>query len=104
MGGKNGVAVKWATPYAINSARAHSIPEDGNKELGTGYLFITNKRLFFKGADRSAAVEYSPKASLFVYSDGIRIERNVGNTLLRFKSRSDETAEIAGELLAALMR
>ena len=98
------VAGSWAAPYAINSAKAHVLPGEGNKDLGEGYLFITNKRLFFKGENRSAAVEYSPKASLFLYSDGIRIERSVGNTLLRFKSRSDETAEIAGELLAALMR
>ena len=33
----------------------------------------------------------------------IRPERSVGSTLSRFKSRPDETAEIAGELLAALM-
>src|SRR5690349_7056969 len=104
MGANAGVPVKWATAYVINSAKSPSLPEDGNKELGTGYLFITNKRLFFKGENRSAAVEYSPKANLFLYGDGIRIERNVGNTLLRFKSRSDETAEIAGELLGALMR
>ena len=37
-------------------------------------------------------------------TDGIRIERTVGNTILRFKSKSDGTAEIAGELLSALMR
>jgi len=104
MGGQNGVPVKWATPYAINSAKAQGLPEDGNKELGEGYLFITNKRLFFKGEKRDAAVEYSPKASLFLYRDGIRLERNVGNTLLRFKSKSDETAEIVGELLSAHMR
>ena len=104
MGANAGVPVKWGADYVINAAKGHSLPEDGNKELGAGYLFITNKRLFFKGENRSAAVEYSPKASLFLYGDGIRIERSVGNTLLRFKSRSDETAEIAGELLAALMR
>ena len=104
MGGHGGVPVKWATPYTINSAKAQGFPEDGNKELGEGYLFITNKRLFFKGENRSAAVEYSPKASLFLYRDGIRLERNVGNTLLRFKSKSDETAEIVGELLSAHMR
>ena len=104
MGGQAGVPVKWSTSYLINSAKAHSIPEEGNKEMGEGYLFITNKRLFFKGEKRDAAVEYSPKASLFLYRDGIRLERNVGNTLLRFKSKSDETAEIVGELLSALMR
>jgi hypothetical protein len=104
MGGQAGVPVKWSTPYAINSAKAHSIPEQGNKELGEGYLFITNKRLFFKGESRAAAVEYSPKANFFLYRDGIRLERSVGNTLLKYKSRSDETAEIVGELLSALMR
>jgi hypothetical protein len=104
MGGHGGVPVKWAMPYTINSAKAQGFPDDGNKELGEGYLFITNKRLFFKGENRSAAVEYSPKASLFLYRDGIRLERNVGNTLLRFKSKSDETAEIVGELLSAHMR
>jgi hypothetical protein len=102
--GQPGVRVKWATPYAINSAKGHSLPAEGNKELGEGYLFITGKRLFFKGENRSAAVEYSPQASFFLYRDGIRLERSVGNTLLRYKSRSDETAEIVGELLSALMR
>ena len=99
-----GIPVKWAAPYAINSARSQALPQDGNKELGEGYLFITNKRLFFKGENRSAAVEYSPKANFFLYRDGMRLERNIGHTLLRFKSRSDETAEIAGELLSVLMR
>jgi hypothetical protein len=103
-GGDKGVQAKWAAPYAVHSAKTHALPEDGNKELGDGYLFITNKRLFFKGENRSAAVEYSPQANFFVYRDGMRLERNIGHTLLRFKSRSDETAEIVGELLAALMR
>jgi len=103
-GGQAGVPVKWGTPYAINSSRGHAFPAEGSKELGEGYLFITNKRLFFKGENRSAAVEYSPAANFFLYRDGIRLERTVGNTLLKFKSRSDETAEIVGELLSALMR
>jgi len=103
-GGDKGVQAKWSAPYAVNSAKGHALPADGNKELGDGYLFITNKRLFFKGENRSAAVEYSPQANFFLYRDGMRLERNIGNTLLKFKSRSDETAEIAGELLAALMR
>jgi hypothetical protein len=102
--GQPGVRVKWSTPYVINSAKGHAFPAEGSKELGGGYLFITNKRLFFKGEDRSAAVEYSPSANFFLYRDGIRLERTVGHTLLRFKSRSDETAEIVGELLSALMR
>ena len=103
-GGHEGVRVKWGAPYAINSARGHALPEEGSKEVGEGSLIITNKRLFLKGATRSAAVEYSPSANFFLYAEGIRLERTVGNSLLRFKSRSGDTAEIVGELLAALMR
>ena len=102
--GQPGQRVKWATPYGINSARGHSLPaKEGGKDLGEGYLIITNKRLFLR-ANKVAAVEYSPQANLFLYSDGLRIERTVGNTILRFKSKSDGTAEIVGELLAAVMR
>ena len=103
-GGRNGVQVKWGEPYVINSARGDSLPADGAKEVGEGYLLLTNKRLYLRGATRSAAVEYSPQANFHLYSDGVRIERTVGNTLLKFKSGSGETAEIIGELLAALMK
>jgi hypothetical protein len=32
------------------------------------------------------------------------MERTVGNTILKFKAGTDDTAEIVGELLSALMR
>jgi hypothetical protein len=103
--GMPGVAVKWATPYAANSARAHTLPTEGAKELGDGYLIFTNKRLVLRPSQgKIAAVAYAPEANFFLYGDGVRIERTVGNTILRFKSKSDGTAEIVGELLAALMR
>ncbi|HET6264596.1 MAG TPA: hypothetical protein VFD95_07055 [Usitatibacter sp.] len=101
--GKPGQQVKWATPYVINSARGHVLPVDGIKELGEGSLLLTNKRLFLR-ANKTAAVEYSPQTNIFLYGDGLRLERTVGNTILRFKSKSDGTAEIIGELLAAVMR
>jgi hypothetical protein len=103
--GQPGVQVKWATPYAINSARGHSLPTDGAKDQGEGFLIFTNKRLILRNAaGKTAAVAFNPQANLFLYGDGLRIERTVGNTILRFKSKSDGTAEIVGELLAALMR
>ena len=99
-----GQRVKWESAYVINSARGHSLPPAaGGKDLGEGHLVLTDKRLFLR-AGKAAAVEYSPQANLFLYSDGLRIERTVGNTILRFKSKSDGTAEIVGELLSTLMR
>jgi hypothetical protein len=102
--GKLGQQVKWATPYVVNSARAHVLPSgEGTKELGEGTLILTNRRLFLR-ANKTAAVEYSPQTNIYLYGDGLRLERTVGNTILRFKSKSDGTAEILGELLAAVMR
>jgi len=103
-GGHPGVAVKWSSPWTINASKTHLLPEEGAKPVGEGYLILTSKRLFFKGAGRSAAVAYSPQANLFVYSNGLRLERDIGHTLLKFRTTSDDTAEIVGELLAALMR
>jgi hypothetical protein len=103
-GGPGGTHAKWDTPYVINSAKKDSLPVDGAKEVGEGYLLITSKRLYLKGSTKSAAVDYTPQANFFLYADGVRIERQIGNTLLKFKSGSSETAEIIGELLAALMR
>jgi hypothetical protein len=102
--GQDGVAVKWATPYKVLSARGHSLPMANAKAVGEGALILTSKRLFYKGAARSAAVPYSSQAAIFLYGDGLRLERTVGHTLLKFKSTSSDTAEIVGELLAALMR
>ena len=102
--GYAGVLAKWETPYVINSARGHSLPpKTSSKDLGDGTLVLTNKRLYLR-ASKDAAVEYSPQANFFLYNDGLRIERTVGNTILRFKTTSDSTSEILGELLSALMR
>ncbi len=104
-GGAQGVPVKWATAYAVNSAREQALPTDGAKEMGEGYLVFTSKRLILRNAaGKASAFAFNPQANLFLYSDGLRIERTVGNTILRFKSKSEGTAEIVGELLAALMR
>jgi hypothetical protein len=102
--GREGTRVKWGTPYVINSARGSNLPADGAKEVGEGYLLITSQRLYLRGDNKSAAVQYTPSANLFLYGDGVRIERQVGHTLLKFKSGSGDTAEIIGELLAALMK
>jgi hypothetical protein len=102
--GQDGIAAKWDAPYRVLSSRGHALPMGSAKPVGEGYLILTSKRLFFKGASRSAAVAHSPQAAVFLYADGIRLERTVGHTLLKFKSSSADTAEIVGELLAALMR
>ena len=103
-GGHDGVRVPWSSPWTVNAVKGHVLPDEGAKRVGEGYLILTNRRLFFKGAGRTAAVRFSPQAPLHLYAGGLRIERDIGHTLLKFRSRSEDTAEIVGELLAALMR
>jgi len=102
--GKEGVPARWNSTYATNSAKGHSMPSEDAKPLGEGVLILTNQRLIFKGARSSAAVKYSPQANFFLYAEGLRLQRDVGNTLLRFRTNSYDTVEIVGELLSTLMR
>jgi hypothetical protein len=100
----DGIRVQWNTAYEEGSARSHVLPEDGSRAIGEGTLIFTDKRLVVKTGNKTAAVKFARDAQIFLYGDGIRLPRTVGNTLLRFRSRSDDTGEIVGELLAVLMR
>jgi hypothetical protein len=100
----DGVRIVWNVPYAEGAAAAHSLPEDGAKPIGESSLILTSRRLVLKTGSRVAAVKFANDAQIWLYSDGIRLPRTVGNTLLKFRSRSEDTAEIVGSLLTALMR
>jgi hypothetical protein len=101
----DGLRVEYGQPYEPDSARAHVLPEAGAKPQGDASLIITSRRLVLKTeSGKVASIRLGPQALIHLYGDGIRLERTVGNSLLRFKSRSEETAEIVGELLAAVTR
>jgi hypothetical protein len=101
----DGVQVQWSTPYAEGAARGHVLPEDGARAIGEAALIITNRRLVLKtGTNKTAAVKFARDAQIWLYTDGIRLPRTAGNTLLKFRSRSEDTAEIVGQLFGALMR
>ena len=101
--GADGIAITSVDPYAANTAAGHVLPEDRAKPIGEATLILTNRRLLLKTRGRLAQMKLSD-AKLFLYSDGLRLGRNPGNTLLRFRSRSEETAEIVGALLSAVMK
>ena len=67
-------------------------------------MIVTSKRLILKTGSRSAAIKYGPDAQIYLYNDGLRLQKTIGSTLLKFKSGSEETGEIVAELLSALMR
>ena len=100
--GADGVAITSIEPYTANTAAAHVLPEAGAKPMGEATLILTNRRILLKTRGRLAQMKLAD-AQLALYGDGLRLGRNTGNTLLRFRSRSDETAEIVGALLTAVM-
>ena len=100
----DGIRVQWNTDYEPGSARSYVLPEDGARAIGEGTLILSDKRLILRTGNKTAAVRYAREAQIYLYGDGVRLARTVGNTLLKFRSRSDDTAEIVGELLARLMR
>ena len=101
----DGVRAEWNQPYAQGTAKMHVLPEDGSKLQGDASVVITNRRLIIKmESGKIAAIRYGPQTQIYLYSDGVRLERTVGNTVLRFKSNSEDTIEIVAELLAAVMK
>jgi hypothetical protein len=100
----DGLPMSWGGGYEAGAAAAHVLPEAGARAIGEAALIFTNRRLIVRTGNKTAAVRFSREAKIFLYSDGVRLARTVGNTLLKFRSKSDDTAEIVGELLAALMR
>ncbi len=103
--GNDGLAMLCGKPYESYSAAGHAIPADGARPQGEASLILTNRRLVIKTeSGKTAAIRYGPAAKIYLYGDGLRLEKSVGSTILRFKSKSDEIAEIVAELLAAVMK
>ena len=103
--GNDGVPMQHGKPYEQYSVAACALPMDGARPQGEASLVITNKRLYIRtGTGKTAAVRYGADAKIFAYVDGVRLEKTVGNTVLRFKSQSEEVAEIVAELLTAVMK
>lgn len=104
-GDAEGMPVLGVFNYSEGASRAHFLPEDGAKPLGEGNLIITNRRVVLKTADgRTASVKFGGDVPFYLYNEGVRLKKTMGSTLLKFKTRSDDTAEIVGELLAKLTR
>jgi len=102
--GNDGVQMEPGKPYEQYSVAACAMPADGLRPQGDASLVITNKRLVIRTASgKTAAIKYG-QSKIFLYVDGVRMEKTVGNTVMRYKSQSEEIAEIVAELLAALMK
>jgi hypothetical protein len=103
--GNDGLPMVFGQPYESYSVAAHAMPAENIRPQGEASLIVTNMRLVIRTASgKTAAIKFGPAAKIFLYSDGVRIEKTVGSTALRFKTKSEEVSEILAELLAAVMK
>ena len=101
--GADGIRVEWGGKHEFGSTAGQGLPVDGAKSFGEGSLIVTNRRLIFKG-QKSSAVKYSKEAQVYVYADGVRLERTIGNTVIKYRTPSEDGAEIVAELVSRFMR
>ena len=99
MGGENnsGWRIKAATP----PNDLIDVPSTGANSFGEGQLVVTNQRLIFRGAKNTYAFKFGAETEMYLYRDGIRLPKKLGNTILRAKS--PETLRVAAELIAKVM-
>ena len=103
--GNDGIAMARGRPYEQFSVAAHALPGDGARPQGDASLVITNRRLIIKTqSGKTAAIRFGEAAKIYLYGDGVRLEKTVGNTVLKYKSASEEIGEIVAELLTAVMK
>jgi hypothetical protein len=101
--GDDGLRIDVDFKYAEGASRSHFLPEEGAKPVGDGVVIITNQRLIIKtDSGRQASVKYGGEGQAFLYNEGLQVKGTMNNTLLKFKSGSDDTAEIVGWLLATV--
>lgn len=99
--GDDGMPIDVNFRYAEGASRAHFLPEEGAKPVGDGTVIITSERLIIKTENgRVASVKFGGDGQAFLYNEGLRVKGTMNQTLLKFKSGADETAEIVGTLLA----
>ena len=101
--GDDGMPIDVNFRYSEGASRSHFLPEEGAKPVGDGVVVITNQRLIIKTeSGRLATVKFGGEGQAYLYNEGLRVKGTMNQTLLKFKSGADETAEIVGELLAAV--
>lgn len=100
MGGDNNSGWRFALPYkpGIDSG---DVPVGGANAVAEGHVIVTNQRLIFRGAKHSYAFKFSKATEMYLYDNGIRLPKKLGNTILRAKS--PESLKVAAELIATVM-
>jgi hypothetical protein len=86
--------------WRFGSIGINRVTSEEMRQLDTGTVYITNKRLLFNGTNKNVAIPFKRVIHFTVYQDGIRIEKDSGRDQL-FLGEGDLEL-VSGILEAAL--
>jgi hypothetical protein len=88
--------VRWR----VGTITPHRITEEQFTVLDSGRLYITNKRVIFRGAKRNVALPLKALLGIRVFADGIQLEKATGRSPFAL---FDGDIELAATLLTSLL-
>ena len=88
--------------YRIGGISARHRPLDGSREMATGYLYITNLKLFFDNGGLSTTITFSGLVNIECYGNGIEVGKANGRT--EFFQMSHLSSEYAYMIVQELNR
>lgn len=90
--------------YRVGQVSVQRISEDVMKDLDSGTLYLTNKRLLFDGLAKSTTIPLSKVIDFEVFSDGLKIEKESGkDQFFQFTESGMEVHERWASMLRAAL-
>jgi hypothetical protein len=64
--------------YRVGTTSTQRITREVLRQIDTGTLYVTNKRLIFDGARKNSVIRLSAILSIVPYADGVEVEKSSG--------------------------
>lgn len=87
--------------WRYGSVSLNRVTSEEFRQVDSGVLYITNKRLIFNGALKNVNIPFKKIIHFTVYQDGIRIEKETGRDQ-NFSGSGD--LELVSEVLESALR
>jgi hypothetical protein len=86
VGGSQGVSVRVMKGlyYRTSAFKGHAVESTETVPIDTGWMFATNKNIYFAGPRKSLRLPYSKVVSFEPFSDGIGVTRDAANAKPQF--------------------
>jgi hypothetical protein len=100
-GGSHGVSFRIAkgVSYRVGGHRGHIVTDTAVVPVSTGDLIITNRRIIFRGDNKSINLRLDKLLELSFYSDGIRLTDDKGKPRL-IQFNDPENRDVVGATLS----